>query len=332
MRVLDLFSGIGGFSLGLERAGMKTVAFCEIDPYCRRVLAKHWPEVPIYDDVTGVEFEEGQADVICGGFTCQDISIAGRRAGVTGERSGLYREVLRAICMVRPKFAIMENVAELLANGMGRVLGDLAENGNDTEWDCISASEIGAPHGRDRVWITVANADKLKWEVGRGASNGWWLWSQEETWQSCLLTGWEEYSATWPKTGMTRSGIAYRLARSGRRTGVTGFGSPLPTPTSSSGRSGAVRPMDGGSGARKKLKRLATPTVSGNYNRRGSSATSGDGLITQMVAELGGPVTGKKSLRRFVEWMMGFPQDWTERTWPTESKVSATPSSRKSRK
>lgn len=180
MRVLDLFSGIGGFSLGLERAGMKTVAFCEIDPYCRRVLAKHWPEVPIYDDVTGVEFEEGQADVICGGFPCQDISIAGRRAGVTGERSGLYREVLRAICMVRPKFAIMENVAELLANGMGRVLGDLAENGNDTEWDCISASEIGAPHGRDRVWITVANADKLKWEVGRGASNGWWLWSQEE--------------------------------------------------------------------------------------------------------------------------------------------------------
>lgn len=128
------------------------------------------------------------------------------------------------------------------------------------------------------------------------------------TWQRCLVTEWALFSETWPRTGMTRNGIAFRLTTLGRPTGVTGFGSPLPTLTSSSGRTGAVRMMDGGSGARKKL---ATLTVSGNYNRRGCSETSGDGLITQLVQELGGPVTGKPSLRRFGEWMMRFPRDWT---------------------
>ena len=96
MNVLDLFSGIGAFSLGLERAGMKTVAFCEVDPFCRRVLAKHWPEVPCYDDVRTLTAARLAADgisvdVICGGFPCQDISVAGRGAGITGERSGLWR-------------------------------------------------------------------------------------------------------------------------------------------------------------------------------------------------------------------------------------------------
>jgi hypothetical protein len=124
------------------------------------------------------------------------------------------------------------------------------------------------------------------------------------------------------------SGIAFRLAMSGLPTGVTAFGSPLPTPTGSVGRSGAPRALDGGSGARRKLKRLATPTVSGNYNRRGSSETSGDDLMTQLIAELGGKLTGKVSLRRFVEWMMGFPQDWTT---PRPSEHSENLSSRKSR-
>jgi DNA (cytosine-5)-methyltransferase 1 len=150
LRVLDLFSGIGGFSLGLERAGMQTVAFCEIDPFCRKVLAKRWPNVPQHDDITTREFIKGEADVICGGFPCQDISLAGKRAGT---RSGLYRELIRAIRVVRPKFAVLENVAALLSNGMGNVLGDLAEIGADAEWHCIPASAVGAPHRRDRVWI-----------------------------------------------------------------------------------------------------------------------------------------------------------------------------------
>lgn len=156
MRVLDLFSGIGGFSLGLERAGMKTIAFCEIDPFCRRVLAKHWPYVPIIPDIITAEFPN--ADVITGGFPCQDISFAGAGAGLSGSRSGLYRELVRAIRVVRPLYAIMENVAALLSRGMGAVLGDLASIGYDAEWHCIPASAVGAEHERDRVWI-VANPD-----------------------------------------------------------------------------------------------------------------------------------------------------------------------------
>jgi DNA (cytosine-5)-methyltransferase 1 len=163
LRVLDLFSGIGGFSLGLERAGMRTVAFCEIDPFCRRVLAKHWPEVPCHDDVTTREFQEGEADVICGGFPCQDVSRAGKRAGLAGARSGLYRELVRALRMVRPRHGIVENVAALLGDGMGTVLGDMAESGLDAEWDCVPARAVGAPHERDRVWIvTHANNERCR--------------------------------------------------------------------------------------------------------------------------------------------------------------------------
>lgn len=167
MRVLDLFSGIGGFSLGLERAGMTTVAFCEIDPFCRRVLAKHWPDVPCHEDVSTREFIEGEADVVCGGFPCQDISYAGEGAGLAGARSGLWRELVRAIRLVRPLYAIVENVAALLDRGMGVVLGDLAEIGYDAEWDCISACSLGATHMRRRVFI-VAHPNC---EHGRT-----WLW------------------------------------------------------------------------------------------------------------------------------------------------------------
>ncbi len=164
LRLLDLFSGIGGFSLGLERTGaFVTTSFCEIDPFCRQVLAKHWPSVPCHDDVTTREFHEGEADAICGGFPCQDVSLAGKRAGLSGARSGLYRELVRAVRVVRPIVALVENVAALLSDGMGTVLGDLAESRDCrwVEWDCVPASAIGAPHQRDRVWI-VAHADDAR--------------------------------------------------------------------------------------------------------------------------------------------------------------------------
>jgi DNA (cytosine-5)-methyltransferase 1 len=169
MNVLDLFSGIGGFSLGLERAGMRTVGFVEIKPYCRAVLAKHWPGVPCHDDITTRDFKEGEADIICGGFPCQDISLAGEGAGITGSRSGLWRELVRAIRMVRPRFAIVENVAALLGRGMGVVLGDLATIGADAEWHCIPASSVGLPHRRDRVWV-VAYPHGGRWSTGQQAA------------------------------------------------------------------------------------------------------------------------------------------------------------------
>lgn len=175
MNVLDLFSGIGGFSLGLERAGMRTVAFCEIDRFCREVLAKHWPGVPCYEDVTTADFPA--ADIVVGGFPCQDVSLAGRRAGITGERSGLYRELIRALRVVRPRHAIVENVAALLGDGLDLVLGDMAESGFDAEWDCVPACAIGAPHERDRVWIVAhANGEHgwrgAGWQDGAQVGNG----------------------------------------------------------------------------------------------------------------------------------------------------------------
>lgn len=155
LRVLDCFAGIGGFSLGFERAGgFRTVGFVEIDPFCQRVLAKHWPDVPCHGDITTREFVEGEADVITGGFPCQDISFAGAGAGLAGARSGLYRELVRAIRLVRPRFAILENVAALLGRGLGTVLGDLAEIGQDAEWHCIPT---GYPfgHERERVFVVT---------------------------------------------------------------------------------------------------------------------------------------------------------------------------------
>lgn len=181
MRVLDLFSGIGGFSLGLERTGgFKTVAFCEIDPWCRDLLAARFPEAEISHDVRIRSYTFGEADVICGGFPCQDISYAGKRAGLAGERSGLFWEMVRAIRLVRPEYVIVENVAALSTSGMDVVCGTLAADGYDAEWDCISASDVGAPHGRPRIWIAATDANSEQ-RPNRGYSPlRWWEWSTKE--------------------------------------------------------------------------------------------------------------------------------------------------------
>jgi DNA (cytosine-5)-methyltransferase 1 len=169
LKVLDLFSGIGGFSLGLDRAGgFETVAFCEIEPFPRKVLAKHWPEVPCYEDVTKLTGDilrrDGiSVDVITGGFPCQDISVAGKQAGIgEGTRSGLWSEIVRLIGELSPRYVIVENVAALLSGPseqrggwFGSILGDLAECGYDAEWENIPAASVGAPHRRERVWIVA---------------------------------------------------------------------------------------------------------------------------------------------------------------------------------
>jgi DNA (cytosine-5)-methyltransferase 1 len=200
LRVGSLFSGIGGFDLGFERAGMRTVWFCEQDPYRRAVLARHWPGVPIYEDVRdlvadpersgfmgargnqrehALSRQDGREpavveriarqghsagdlsvpvppiDLLCGGFPCQDISLAGRGAGIEGERSSLWFEFARLIRGLEPRWVVVENVPALTSRGLDRVLRDLAESGYDAEWDCLPASAFGAPHRRDRIWIVA---------------------------------------------------------------------------------------------------------------------------------------------------------------------------------
>ena len=216
LKLLDLFSGIGGFSLGLERTGgFETVAFCEIDPFCQKVLRKHWPNVRQYTDIKTLTAAQLNADgitvdVISGGFPCQDLSSAGQRRGITGSRSGLWAELFRLVSEIRPKFMLFENVTGLLSGDNGRwfdtLLNDLAEIGFNMEWECIPASSIGAPHHRDRVygvaypnengWLRIFSQANLKVRRDVG-DNNWidWMgsgagqWSNWQTEKGCGLSG-----------------------------------------------------------------------------------------------------------------------------------------------
>lgn len=164
----SLFAGIGGFDLGFERAGIKTVWQVEINEYCRQVLARHFPDADRFNDIRECKgFDHvccdgfchchwdrlRYVDVITGGFPCQDISEAGKRAGIHGDRSGLWREYLRIIRELRPKFAVVENVPALLNRGIERVLGGLADIRYDAEWNVIGADALGASQHRERIWI-----------------------------------------------------------------------------------------------------------------------------------------------------------------------------------
>ena len=158
LTMLDTFAGIGGFSYAASKlvGNIKTTQFIEIDPFCQKILKKHFPSTPIHDDIRTFTARPFQYDVITGGFPCQDISVAGRREGITEEsRSGLFYELMRVIRMVRPKFIVLENVAAILNNGLDIVLGELSEAGYDAEWSIISASSLGACHRRSRWWLVA---------------------------------------------------------------------------------------------------------------------------------------------------------------------------------
>lgn len=152
----SLFAGIGGFDLGFERAGMVCKWQVEIDDYATRVLEKHWPNVRRWRDVRTFPpkpIDDWRVDVVCGGFPCQDISYAGKGAGLAGERSGLFFDAIRVVRQLRPRIVVLENVAALLTRGLDRVLGTLAEIVYDAEWDCIPAAAFGLPHYRERVFV-----------------------------------------------------------------------------------------------------------------------------------------------------------------------------------
>lgn len=184
---LDLFHGIGGFALGAYWAGMKFKKhYCsDIEPYCQKLYALRFPESIQLGDITKIETDKlPKGDwIITGGFPCQDISIAGKGAGIHGARSGLWFEYWRLIRDLRPRFAIMENVGMLIHRGLREVLGSLAEIGYDAEWQDIRASDMGAPHRRERIWIIAypmpAGKRREPWEkeiesdiVADAGSNG----------------------------------------------------------------------------------------------------------------------------------------------------------------
>ena len=161
MRVLDLFSGIGGASLGLHWAGMRTVAFCEQDRFCQGVLRRHWPGVPVYDDIRTLSGRQLRhdgvpwADLLVGGFPCQDISLAGRGAGIAGARSGLWADMERLVAECRPRWVVAENVPGLRGRGADRVCAGLEALGYACWPIVVGAVHAGAPHRRQRVWVVA---------------------------------------------------------------------------------------------------------------------------------------------------------------------------------
>lgn len=163
LKVLDLFSGIGGFSLGLERAGMETIAFCEIEDYPVKILNKHWPDVPVFRDVRKLNKEvllnevSVLPDIIVGGFPCQPFSVAGKQRGKEDDRH-LWPEFFRLIKEIKPRWVIGENVAGFVTMALDDVLHDLESEGYETQSFIIPASAVGGIHKRERVWIVAHSA------------------------------------------------------------------------------------------------------------------------------------------------------------------------------
>lgn len=186
MKIGSLFSGIGGLELGLELAGVGHTAWqVEQDEFCRAVLKKHWPAAAQYQDVREVGASNlERVEVVCGGFPCQDISQAGKGAGLGGARSGLYFEYLRVIQEISPRFVVIENVAALLRRGLDVVLSTLDESGYDASWSTIRASDVGARHRRDRLFVVAwkrtvvddsrfGSGERAAENLGEASGSGW---------------------------------------------------------------------------------------------------------------------------------------------------------------
>ena len=216
--MLDLFSGIGGFSLAAEWVWgdeLEIVGFCENEPYPQKVLKKNFPGVPIYKDIKELDGEAFKdIDLITGGFPCQDISVAGKGAGIEGARSGLWSEMHRLISHIRPRYVIIENVPMLTVRGGTRVISDLAEAGMSAEWQTIGADDVGAWHRRKRIWI-VAYPDQSGLE---GRQEGLrqekrWDGNTGHSWAKVGGNGRDGFWLTEPDLGRVANGIPSRVDR-----------------------------------------------------------------------------------------------------------------------
>lgn len=208
MKVGSLFSGIGGFDLGLERAGFEIAWQVEIDPFCQKVLEKHWPDVPRYGDIRELRGDElGAVDLICGGFPCQPFSIAGERKGKKDDRD-LWPEMFRIIQEIRPRWVLGENVANFVNMELERTILDLESEGYETQTFIIPACAVGAPHRRDRVWI-VAHADSVRLPGGAQTSPN--KATNKQLARLLQTNFWAEIPR--PRTNRVGHGLPYRVDR-----------------------------------------------------------------------------------------------------------------------
>jgi DNA (cytosine-5)-methyltransferase 1 len=207
---LHLFAGTGGGILGGILCGHTTVCAVEIEPYCRKILLqrqrdKMLPKFPIWDDIRTFDGRpwKGKVDIVCGGFPCQDISAAGKGAGINGAKSGMWAHMARIIGEVRPGFVFVENSPMLTSRGLGRVLGDLAQMGYNARWGVLGAIDCGAPHKRDRIWIVGTMADS-KELFGNGCDNYAGISAQSKSIPKFGNSGWKENVAN--PSGVRQSG------------------------------------------------------------------------------------------------------------------------------
>jgi len=306
IRVLDLFSGIGNFSLGLRWAGMRTVAFCEIEKFPRSVLKKHWPDIPIFQDVRDLHVEDlpEAVDLICGGYPCQPFSYAGERRGTRDHRH-LWPEVMRLIREFhaaghKPDWCLFENVAGHVTLGLDQVLFDLEREGYSVWTIIVPACAVNAPHRRDRVWI-IAKRRQAAWKRIRTTDR------HDSTAKTGRTTGRYCCPHLTPTAQPGWGGQAGRAARTCNQRWLCSPLQQLKTP-----KEKEILPHRRTSGRLSVVvaRLLPTPTASGNNNRKGSSPAAGDGLATKV--KKGGPLKSGCLSARFVEQMMGLPLNWTE--------------------
>ena len=217
MRELALFAGAGGGILGGKLLGLRTVCAVEFASYPRRVLLARQrdgllPRFPIWDDVRTFDGEpwRGRVDIVSGGFPCQDISAAGKGAGLEGDRSGLWSEMARIVREVRPRFVFVENSPMLTSRGLGVVLGDLAEMGFDAEWCVLGARDVGAPHQRDRIWVLASHPGQIRFDARRPQESLQGPWLDGEA--SVGDARWRTWAPE-PELGRVADGVAYRVDR-----------------------------------------------------------------------------------------------------------------------
>nr|WP_321503868.1 DNA cytosine methyltransferase [uncultured Dethiosulfovibrio sp.] len=307
LKGLSLFSGIGGLDLAAEWAGIKTVGFCEIEPFPVEILKRRWPNVPIVDDVRTVHGDGWEAvDIVFGGFPCQDLSSAGKKAGLEGPRSGLWFEMLRVIREIRPRWLLAENVRGAINLALDTVVSGLEDEGYKVWSLVIPASAVGAPHRRERLFVVGARED-----VANAMSIG--LQTERPEQQATGATGCDAFVED-PRR---------QLLQGRKFTGADEYEGEIGIADISE-RSGSTY--------------WPTPSVCGNNNRKGLSPNSGDGLATSVKLWLTPKTTtggGKPErstpgggLRKiedqvaqvssgqlnpdWVECLMGFPLGWTD--------------------
>jgi DNA (cytosine-5)-methyltransferase 1 len=309
MKFISLFSGIGGFELGLERAGMECVAVCEIDKNAQAVLRRHFPNAEIYNDVreVGKETHERKAiDLICGGFPCQDLSIAGKRAGLAGERSGLWFEFARVIDELEPQWVIIENVPGLLSSNKGRdfavIIQWLAQRGYGVTWRVLDAQYFGVPQQRRRVFIVGSFGD------GRAAE---------------VLFESESGAGSTPPSRETGKEVAYSLRANPSRSGDKGDGGINTTLINTGWDTPAATLRGFGHGWQGQHNDTnavvvnTLPTIWHNHQQDGSIRVQEDGTVPTVSHQWGTggnnvPFVGVRRLMPVeCERLQGFPDGWT---------------------